>query len=700
MANSSGSNLYGKMLLALIISLSLLAGCSGTDSNGDLTTPVPTSTASFAGCNELKTYLLETTATDQQLGANYGVGGIGTEPASDSSAGNTPSSGSSIDYTSTNVQEVGVDEPDFVKTDGQYIYTLSDNYFLIMKSWPAAEMVETSRIELEGSPRSFFLYSDLALVFSTVYSFNTILGATANAYGFAPKTSSVLKATLLDVSDRTAPAVLKEVYFEGDLTDARMVGDKAHLVVHTSLFDTVYPYIDGIGISDPGIAIPPSDTIDSSPGTPIAGDGSAEPAPAPAMASGNQATLNVDDISISDIFPLYYELNYDASGIPSSSSDAICACENVYRPAVPNGTDVNTLLTFDLGNTAADIKSTSVLGYSGIVYGSMDSIYIASYGRSYWAWWLEEGQESQTEIFKFSLLDTPALVASGKVKGWALNQFSISEYNSYLRVATTTDSWWNNAPPANSVYVLEQIGGELQLTGELEGLGKPGELIYSVRFSDDRGYVVTYEETDPLYTLDLSDPANPRKAGELEVPGFSTYIHPIDHNTILAIGQNTDNWGIDLSIFDVSDFANPTLVARESVGSDSYSDAQYNHKAFNYFSTLKMLSIPVTMWSYSGTTADVFNGLYVYDVDAASGFTLSGTVDHADLYKDSNSSKWYYPAGIQRSIFAGDESSGYFLYSIGERGVRATDVHDFATTVSTVELPAPAYYWYGYDYAL
>lgn len=696
MAHSPRFNLHCRNILAVTMLLALLAGCSGSGTGGGDETPVQTSSAKFASCNDLKTYLLETTAADQQLHTGYAPGAAemnnAMELAQAANDGTASSRETAVDYTKTNVQEEGVDEPDFVKTDGRYIYMISGDYFLIMTSWPAAQMAETSRLELEGYPQSFFLSGDRALVFSHVYPDNTLLGSQTGAAGFMPKTHDVLKATLIDVSDRTAPAVLKEVYFEGSLTDARMVGDKAHAVVHTSIFATVYPYIYSTGPAEPGSA---TGTSSSEAGAAGVADIAAEVA-----AALKQTASSSSDVPITDIFPAYYELNYDASGTASSSAGAICACDDVYRPAEPNGTDVNTLLTIDLNDAAADVKSVSVLGYSGLVYGSTDNIYIASYDRSYWAWWLEDGQESKTEIFKFSLSDTPAYAASGKVKGWVLNQFSMSEYNGYLRVATTTSSWWNNESPANTVYVLGQNGEELQETGEIGGLGKAGELIYAVRFSDDRGYVVTFAQTDPLYTLDLSDPTNPLKVGELEVPGFSTYIQVIDNRTIMAIGQNTTERGIDLSIFDVSDFANPTLVARETVGSGSYSEAQYNHKAFTYFPTLKMLSIPVTMWSYNGITADAFNGLYVYDVDAASGFTLRGTVDHTDLYKESNTGVWYYPEGIHRSIFAGEQDSGYFLYSIGERGVRATDVDDLATPVATVELPAPKYYWNDYVYVL
>src|SRR5262249_50020037 len=131
----------------------------------------------------------------------------------------------------------------------------------------------------------------------------------------------------------------------------------------------------------------------------------------------------------------------------------------------------------------------------------------------------------------------PRFEARGTIRGTVLNQFAMSEHNGYLRVATS-DNW-----ATNDLYVLRSTGGRLETAGLLTGLGK-NERIFAVRMLGDRGYVVTFRRTDPLFTLDLSNPNRPEVAGELHIDGFSTYLHPLGKHHLLAIGQDADPRGI------------------------------------------------------------------------------------------------------------------------------------------------------------
>ncbi len=137
---------------------------------------------------------------------------------------------------------------------------------------------------------------------------------------------------------------------------------------------------------------------------------------------------------------------------------------------------------------------------------------------------------------------------------------------------------------------------------------------------------------DPLYTLDLSDPAGPKEVGELEIPGFSTYLHPVTDDILLSIGRNADR-SIELKIFDVSDFANPAVIDTETIGTGGHSEAEGNHKAFTYFNSQKVLAIPVEMWS--NDTYEYSSMLRLYDVDTGKGFSHRGDISHSVFSQDS-----------------------------------------------------------------
>jgi Beta propeller domain len=222
-------------------------------------------------------------------------------------------------------------------------------------------------------------------------------------------------------------------------------------------------------------------------------------------------------------------------------------------------------------------------------------------------------------------LDGPSSNATslGTVPGYILNQFSIDhtvqDGENYLRVASTTFAQWaevngawvesTNSTSQVTVLKMDDEVSSMMVVGTVGGLGKDGETIYSVRFMGDRGFVTTFETTDPFYTLDLSDPSNPVKVGELEIPGYSSYLHPIGNDLIIGVGQATDSngtaTGVQISLFDVSSFSSPVRiqafseVGSSNVSSSSYSEAEYDFKAFRYLNESQLLIIPITIYNYS-----------------------------------------------------------------------------------------------------
>jgi uncharacterized secreted protein with C-terminal beta-propeller domain len=179
----------------------------------------------------------------------------------------------------------------------------------------------------------------------------------------------------------------------------------------------------------------------------------------------------------------------------------------------------------------------------------------------------------------------------------------------------------------------DQQGEQLMpIVGQLSGLGKPGERIYSVHFQGDRAFVVTFREPDPFYSLDLSDPTSLKAVGELEIPGFSNYLHPItvpgdneeQQDLIIGVGRHVDertgrSGGLQVSLFDVSDFANPQRIQNFVENCDySSSEAQYDHKAFRYLKESQLLILPLTVYTRDN---EAFDGFRLYKVDPELGIS-------------------------------------------------------------------------------
>jgi hypothetical protein len=272
------------------------------------------------------------------------------------------------------------------------------------------------------------------------------------------------------------------------------------------------------------------------------------------------------------------------------------------------------------------VSATSIIGWNANIYASAGAMYLSSP----YSQWDPEKEQDLSDVVKFTLgSDAVTLAASARVPGNILNSFSMDESGQYFRIATS-DGWRSSA--TNSVFVLDQVASELQRVGSIQGIA-PGEALYSARFIGDRGYLVTFERRDPLFTLDLSNPTAPKVAGELIIPGFSSYLQPIDATHLLGLGQNINDSGFvgdaQLSLFDVSDIANPKRTAVHTVDSgesttDSVADA--DHHAFAYFPAQGILAFPVREYAYAA--GDYQARTEVVRVETEEGFTRLGGITH------------------------------------------------------------------------
>jgi hypothetical protein len=265
---------------------------------------------------------------------------------------------------------------------------------------------------------------------------------------------------------------------------------------------------------------------------------------------------------------------------------AIVACDDVRRTPRFTGAGMVTVLTVDLELGLTKLDSDAVMTDAQTVYASLGSVYVATNG----GW-----QSGDTSIHRFDINGPQGTDyrASGQVPGDLLNQFSLSEDKGMLRAATTGSS---GSESQSYVTVLATRSGRLEKVGQVGGLGR-GERIYAVRFIGDRGYVVTFRQTDPLYTLDLADPAHPRVTGELKILGYSSYLHPTGVHELLGVGQDATPEGIrqgtQLSLFDVADPAAPRLLHRRALGTSTSSDVEYDHHAFLWWAPTRLAVVPV-----------------------------------------------------------------------------------------------------------
>ncbi|MEW7990332.1 MAG: beta-propeller domain-containing protein [Candidatus Thiodiazotropha sp.] len=644
----------GAIFTALFCLLAiLLSGCNSSTSNGDNNVSQnDLQLKQFDTCDELKSYLID---TNDRQNALVNIAQTAPDDALESApttlvgvSSGAPVSQPGIETVSgTNNQVVGVDEADFVKTSGDHTYILSGGNLVILQTWPAVQSQELSRTEIDGYPRALFFDDDVVWVVSDLTPAIYPLYDVSLAADIAPRIGQMTKVSLFDVADPGQPSLIRETVFESRYVDARRIDQQVYLIVTAQL--DLNPVLD-----DP------------------------------------------TSVDIDDLLPILSD-NRDPATNSLPTTAPICECEAIYRPDIANGTGTLTILGFDLANPQAEISSQTILGNSGMVYANEDHLYIASVEDMYWLWLpVMEGEaypKPGTTIHKFSLQSTPRYLASGRVDGHLINQFAMDEYQGLLRVVTTEQAWWLRADPENRLYIMEQTAGELLPRTKLESLGKPGESLFAVRFDGERGYLVTFEQIDPLITLDLSDADNPSVAGELEVPGFSTYLHPIEGDMILAVGIDTDTWGIKLSLFDIGDFSAPALMSEHLIGAGSYTEAAYDHHAFTWFEEEKMLAIPVTQWNAPVTlpafdSGDIFNGLELFRVTATQGIEPYAAIDHDIFYQEQNSGNWFYPEGIRRSFFVSDEAMNSYIYSISGRGLLVNDLATPAVNLAAVELPA------------
>lgn len=547
---------------------------------------------------------------------------------------------SSAGFSETNVQVEGVDEPDMVKTDGERIVLIAEGS-LIVVDVTGEEPVETGRLELRDmSVQSLFLSGDRVLLFGSAWSHHPSPLADSADRAIAPGFSSpTVQVVEIDISD--SPEVGHTMEIDGAFISGRMIENTVRLVITSGPVGFEWSYPEGSGLR--------------------------------AEREATEENREIVRNSTEENWIPYYVVT-DADGAVTDEG-ILFDCDRAAHPEEFSGLDMLSVLTIDIDEGLEAGDATGVLATGDTVYASEESLYVATQEWQSWVWF-ETRDESdrpegpKTELHKFDISEPERTeyVASGTVDGYLLNQFAMDEHDGMLRVASTTaPAWWGSGADSESrITVLRQIGDSLVRIGMVDGLGET-ERIYSVRFMGEVGYVVTFRQIDPLYTVDLSDPRDPEVLGELKIPGYSAYLHPVGDGLLMGIGQDaTDDGrvqGTQVSVFEVSDLSDPVRVDTYTLSEGTNSQVEYDHHAFLFWEGLAV--VPVQQWRWDGKTEEVFMGAVALRVDGDGSLSEAGEVVHPG----GEGKHWDGRSQILRSIVI-DGS----LYTISHKGLMKTSL--------------------------
>lgn len=582
----------------------------------------------FNSYNELKNFVKNNVELSSKWFGVYGIQ-IPTAPRAvfGDIAATMATAEASPQYSRTNVQVSGVDEPDIVKTDGSYIYYIKggqdyvsgNSELVIVRVYPPEDMQVVSKIVWTENvvPIGLFVNKNRLVVFLTSYiSRNVGVGVP----GYYPITCEI---EVYELADIRAPKLVRNITLEGYYLNARMIEEYVYLVTTSPIY-----YIDDE-------IILPSITV-------------------------NGESLYIDPKEV------YYTNAPDVS----------------YT-----FTTIVALNTFQDNEPIA--KKTILTGAASNMYVSLNNIYLAITKYNFITENARTSFE-ETLLYRISIKGNSInFEAEGTVPGHVLNQFSMDEYNGYFRIATTLGYPWlrgMGSSESNSIYVL---GMDLKVVGKLENLAK-GEKIYSARFMGERAYIVTFKKVDPFFVIDLSDVRNPKVLGWLKIPGYSDYLHPLGNDYVIGIGKETVeaeegdfalHQGLKISLFNVKNVSAPKEISKYVIGErGTDSPILRDHRALLFDGERGFMAIPVMVAmidrnKYSGAVPPyaygepVWQGLYVFNLTIEHGILLRGKITHLSQNISEGISGDDYTKFIERAIYIGD-----YLYTISNKIVKVNDI--------------------------
>ncbi|PIC98922.1 hypothetical protein CSV68_10935 [Sporosarcina sp. P29] len=550
-----------------------------------------------------------------------------SEVMEESSSEDKASSGG-VDHSQTNQQVAGVDEADTVKTDGDFLYdVLNGEGLMITDIRNPNDMVRASKTDFTDGFYANQLYVDQDKMI--VIGGQNLDAPTSNmdveiTEDRIMPTQQMSIIRVYDVTDRTNPKLIRETGAEGYVIGTRKIGQFVYMITNNQPFFW-YDH--------------PTPTEDQ-------------------------------------LVPKIYDSTANQK-VQALSLDKISILPGAMEPSY----SVITTLDIESGEKGG-VDTKAYLGSGEQLYMSANHLYLTSTN-------YQDNQQSTSEVFKFSLDKTNVhFLQTAQLKGTILNQFSMDEHNGYFRTVTTEGNLWDERNKAkNHLFILDE---NMKQVGSVENLAV-NERIYSARFLGDKAYMVTFRETDPLFVMDVADPNNPKVLGELKIPGFSNYLHPLDEGHLIGFGYETiakknpqggapiiQTGGMKISVFDVTDFANPKETASEIIGGQgTYSSVQQDHHALFIHPNRNLFGFPISVYEQSqrDNILDLqSSGAMIYEITAE-----RGIVKTADLTKRMTNDYMDWEKEIQRLLYSGNS-----LYTISINEVNSYTL-DHYTPLDTLE---------------
>lgn len=498
----------------------------------------------------------------------------------------------------TNTQVNNVDEADIVKVDGNYIYYVSNKKLVIIDAHTPEASEKISEINYKDTnfnPREVYVKGQKIIVIGNEYDNSckteviSTEDVTATDIERVQESKPKSGMIIYDISNIKEPKETRRVMIEGNYISSRMIEDNIYYVANK--------YI---------------------------------------------ATSNIQKNKMEDLDEDKYKPVYQDTAV--SQEEKCINYDLIYY--FPETQDSSYLMLAGLNiNNNEEAEIRTFLGAGQYIYSSEKNMYIATnkttYGKGY------EVLGGTTHLLKIELNNGKFnFKAECNIDGQVNNQFSMDENKDTFRIATTTGNIWVDETTANNLYILND---KLEEIGRVENFGKE-EKIYSVRYVENKAYVVTFKQTDPLFVIDLSESTKPQILGELKIPGYSTYLHPYDDTHLIGFGYDTKENGtrvitngLKMSMFDISDFNNPQELFKISIGDSkyTYSELLYNHKALLFSKEKNIIAFPL----YSSSGRKTNSKAAIYNIDLKKGFSLKGEISNVTNKYEEN---------VKRIVFAND----------------------------------------------
>ena len=567
-----------------------------------------------------------------------------TSTASDS--GTSTNTSTSKDYSTTNIQVENVDEADITKTDGDYIYSISeDNVIITNAQKPEDIKIEATIKSGDGSiPEDLILYNNKLIIIASKNAFSS---TTRTSYGYNSDNNTIVK--VYDVSNKSKTDMVKSFELYEPYYTSRCINNQLYIISSGRL------RVDGDNIERTYKENREEQELHYNKIKYLKD-----------VKTDMQTLIATQDLNNID----------DEIGLTSylvDISNAYVSENGIYL--------LDERYNDDYYNDES--KVSSLFGLKGI-FGLFD------YDKNY-------DYTKHTEIYKFNISNNGSIDYSNKtkIKGQTINQYSLDEKNGHLRIALY-DS--NGARVVIFNEKLEQIGISSNLA--------KGEKMYSSRFIGDKAYLVTYKTIDPLFVIDLSNEANPKVLGELKIPGYSTYLHPYDENHLIGIGMQTEETinknsngkvtsttakitGMKMALFDISDVKNPKQISETVIGDSRTTSAILtNPKALLFSKEKQLIAIPVNNYdedfevsSSDGTYSSVIDsykkynkprvseGYFVYRINTEEGFKLKGVITHETAQKNNYKNYYYSATKLLRGMYIDNN-----LYTVSENAIKVNNL--------------------------